>query len=50
MISEAGHYRTFLQLAKVYLPEDVVTKRWRQWLDEEAQIMRTLEPRGDRMH
>ncbi len=50
MISEAGHYRTFLQLAKIYLPEDMVTKRWRQWLDEEAQIMRNLEPRGDRMH
>ncbi len=50
MISEAGHYRTFLQLAKAYLPEDVVNQRWREWLDDEARIIRQLEPRGDRMH
>lgn len=50
MISEAGHYRTFLQLAKTYLPPAVVDKRWREWLEEEAQIMLTLESRGDRMH
>ena len=50
MISEAGHYRTFLQLAKYYLPEETVNTRWREWLDEEARIIRTLEPRGDRMH
>lgn len=50
MISEAGHYRTFLQLAKAYVPEDAVNKRWREWLEDEAHIMRQLEPRGDRMH
>lgn len=50
MVSEAGHYRNFLQLAKLYLPEEVVMKRWRELLEQEAEIMRTLEVRGDRMH
>ncbi len=50
MISEAGHYRTFIQLAKLYVPEAVVNRRWREWLDDEAQIIKQLEPRGDRMH
>jgi tRNA 2-(methylsulfanyl)-N6-isopentenyladenosine37 hydroxylase len=50
MISEAGHYRTFLQLAKEYMPEEVVMTRWRELLEEEAEIMRSLDVRGDRMH
>jgi tRNA 2-(methylsulfanyl)-N6-isopentenyladenosine37 hydroxylase len=50
MISEAGHYKTFLHLAKEYLPEDVVTKRWEEWLEHEAGIMKHLEVRGDRLH
>jgi tRNA 2-(methylsulfanyl)-N6-isopentenyladenosine37 hydroxylase len=50
MVSEAGHYKTFLQLAKSYMPEDVVMKRWRELLDEEAEIVKNLEVRGDRMH
>jgi tRNA 2-(methylsulfanyl)-N6-isopentenyladenosine37 hydroxylase len=50
MVSEAGHYRNFLTLAKVYLPEDVVMKRWRELLEEEAEIVKGLEVRGDRMH
>lgn len=50
MISEAGHYRNFLQLAKEYLPEEVVMKRWRELLEEEAVIVKTLDVRGDRMH
>jgi tRNA-(ms[2]io[6]A)-hydroxylase len=50
MISEAGHYKNFLQLAKEYVPEDVVNKRWRELLEEEAAIVKNLEVRGDRMH
>lgn len=50
MVSEAGHYKLFLQLAKKYLPEQVVNKRWAEWLEEEAKIMRSLAVRGDRMH
>jgi tRNA 2-(methylsulfanyl)-N6-isopentenyladenosine37 hydroxylase len=50
MVSEAGHYRNFLQLAKEYMPEDVVMARWRELLEEEAEIVRTLDVRGDRMH
>ncbi|HEY3402405.1 MAG TPA: tRNA-(ms[2]io[6]A)-hydroxylase [Ohtaekwangia sp.] len=50
MISEAGHYRNFLQLAKEYLPEEVVMKRWNELLVQEAEIMQSLEVRDDRMH
>ncbi len=50
MISEAGHYRTFLDLAKEYMPEDVVKVRWQEMLDAEAEIISNLEIRGDRMH
>jgi tRNA 2-(methylsulfanyl)-N6-isopentenyladenosine37 hydroxylase len=50
MISEAGHYRLFIDLANEYIPEDKVRKRWQEWLEMEAKIMENLEVRGDRMH
>jgi len=50
MVSEAGHYKNFLLLAKEYMPEDIVMARWHELLEQEAEIMRTLEVRGDRMH
>jgi len=50
MVSEAGHYKNFLQLAKSYLPSEIVMKRWKQLLETEAKIMNNLEIRGDRMH
>ena len=50
MVSEAGHYKNFIQLAKEYEDPDKVMKRWREFLDEEAVIMKELEVRGDRMH
>jgi tRNA-(ms[2]io[6]A)-hydroxylase len=50
MVSEAGHYVNFIELAKKYMPEDYVKARWREFLKEEADIMKTLEVRGDRMH
>jgi tRNA-(ms[2]io[6]A)-hydroxylase len=50
MISEAGHYRLFIDLANEYLPEEMVRTRWQEWLKIEADIMLKLEVRGDRMH
>ncbi|MBK7408774.1 MAG: tRNA-(ms[2]io[6]A)-hydroxylase [Saprospirales bacterium] len=50
MVSEAGHYRLFIELAKSYFPEEVVKDRWKEYLVREAQIMKDLELRGDRMH
>ncbi len=50
MVSEAGHYKNFLALAKRYLPEEDVMKRWWELLEEEAKIVASLEVRGDRMH
>lgn len=50
MVSEAGHYNNFIDLAKTYMPEDYVVSRWQEFLKEEAKIMESLEVRGDRMH
>lgn len=50
MVSEAGHYRMFIDLAKEYYPEDQVKKRWQEWLAVEANVLAGLELRGDRVH
>ncbi len=50
MVSEAGHYRLFIDLAKHYCPEDKVRERWQEYLQKEAEIIRSLDIRGDRMH
>lgn len=50
MESEAGHYTLFLELADTYVDKETVRRRWQQWLAHEAQILQTLELRGDRMH
>ena len=50
MVSEAGHYRTFIDLAKLYAPEEDVKKRWQEMLEFEALIMQKRELRGDRIH
>ena len=50
MVSEAGHYRLFVDLAKSYFGEERVRVRWQQYLEKEAAIMKELELRGDRMH
>lgn len=50
MVSEAGHYHNFIQLAKTYLPAEQVDARWRELLTEEAEIMEGIEVRADRMH
>lgn len=50
MVSEAGHYKNFLRLAKEYMPEAAVEERWQEFLRIEADIMHSLEVRPDRMH
>jgi len=50
MVSEAGHYRLFLDLAKQYFDEEKVRARWQEYLQREATIMEELELRGERMH
>lgn len=50
MVSEAGHYRMFIDLAKKYMPEEYVKQRWDEILEGEAKILQTLELRGGRVH
>ncbi|UYQ94396.1 tRNA-(ms[2]io[6]A)-hydroxylase [Chitinophaga horti] len=50
MVSEAGHYRLFIDLANEYMDEEVVRTRWQEWLKIEADIIENLAVRGDRMH
>ncbi len=50
MVSEAGHYKLFLDLAKHYCGEAKTNARWKEWLKMEAEVMSNMEPRGDRMH
>ena len=50
MISEAGHYVTFIELARKYQDVDKVNIRWQEWLDYEANVLKELEVRGDRIH
>lgn len=50
MISEANHYTTFLGFARKYgsATEDV-NKRWQQWLDYEAEVIRNYSKK-ETMH
>jgi len=50
MVSEAGHYRMFIDLAKKYGGEEKTKIRWQEYLEHEAKIMEELALRGDRMH
>lgn len=50
MISEAGHYRTFMELADEFMESEKVKKRWEAWLNFEAEVMQGLAIRGDRVH
>lgn len=50
MVSEAGHYRLFIDLANEYFGKEKVSIRWQEYLTYEADIMKELTPRGDRMH
>ena len=50
MISEAGHYKLFMDLARIYKDNDYVKERWSQYLNHEVEIFNSIELRGDRMH
>jgi tRNA 2-(methylsulfanyl)-N6-isopentenyladenosine37 hydroxylase len=50
MESEAGHYKSFIDLAKRYLPLEKVESRWQFWLQTEADIIKNLPHRSDRLH
>lgn len=50
MVSEAGHYRLFIDLAEQYFPTEKVRACWHDWLKIEEQVLQQLTPRGDRMH
>lgn len=50
MESEAGHYTLFITLSENYFPKEKVRNRWKEWLNIEAEILKEIELRGDRMH
>jgi tRNA-(ms[2]io[6]A)-hydroxylase len=50
MESEAGHYTLFIELAETYVDKEKVRSRWKEWLDYEAEVIKNLEVRGDRIH
>ncbi|NOT52012.1 MAG: tRNA 2-methylthio-N6-isopentenyl adenosine(37) hydroxylase MiaE, partial [Chitinophagaceae bacterium] len=50
MESEAGHYTLFIELAETYVDKEKVRRRWKQWLEYEADTIKNLEVRGDRIH
>jgi tRNA 2-(methylsulfanyl)-N6-isopentenyladenosine37 hydroxylase len=50
MVAEAGHYRMFIELARLYGGREKVDPRWKEYLAFEAQMLKELELRGDRMH
>lgn len=39
MVSEAGHYTTFLGFARKFGNEQEVNKRWKEWLEHEAVVI-----------
>ena len=50
MVSEAGHYRLFIDLANEYFDPELVKSRWQAYLKYEAEVLLSMKPRGDRMH
>ena len=50
MVSEAGHYKMFLGLAKRHGDPAAVDARWREYLDFERDLLAGLDLRGDRIH
>jgi tRNA-(ms[2]io[6]A)-hydroxylase len=49
MVSEAGHYTSFLKFAKKYGEGIDVDKRWKEWLNYEASII-TKYGKGETVH
>ncbi len=50
MVSEATHYRLFIDIAEYYFDKEVVRNRWNAWLEHEITVLSKLELRGDRVH
>ncbi|MBP8249662.1 MAG: tRNA-(ms[2]io[6]A)-hydroxylase [Chitinophagales bacterium] len=50
MVSEAGHYKMFISLANNYIHPDKVKKRWHEWLEFEASVMKNMQLSGERIH
>jgi len=50
MVSEAGHYVTFIELARTYQDINLVNQRWQEWLIFEASVLQEIGHRADRMH
>lgn len=50
MVSEAGHYTLFIDLAYHYCGEEKTRQRWQEFVAAEAEILNQSELRGDRMH
>ncbi len=50
MVSEAGHYRLFIELAEEFKTKEYVKERWTAFLEYEAEMMSKMEYRGDRVH
>jgi tRNA 2-(methylsulfanyl)-N6-isopentenyladenosine37 hydroxylase len=49
MISEAGHYTTFLKFARKYSEKVDVDKRWNEWLEFEGELI-TNYGKGETVH
>jgi tRNA 2-(methylsulfanyl)-N6-isopentenyladenosine37 hydroxylase len=50
MVSEAGHFRMFLDLAALYGDPIKVDERWKEFLAFEADLMMELTPDGKSIH
>jgi len=50
MVSEAGHYRLFIEMARQYGDPEKIKIRWQEYLSHEKKIMNDLSLRGDRIH
>ncbi len=50
MVSEAGHYTIFIKLAETYFAKVKVRERWQEFLEHEANFLKTFEFRSDRFH
>jgi tRNA-(ms[2]io[6]A)-hydroxylase len=50
MVSEAGHYKMFLKLAKHYCGEETTNARWAEYLAYEAELIRSMSPDGTTIH
>jgi tRNA-(ms[2]io[6]A)-hydroxylase len=50
MESEASHYALFIELAEEYIDKEKVRARWNEWLLYEADVIKDIAVRGDRIH